>query len=628
MEENKFDLNTFIGFMLIGAILLWMLYQNQSTEQELLAEAAAIEQVASETNQENTTAQNDSAKPIINQEATQEDLTEQTERLKNQFGDFAYAATQPSWTDQTTVLENDLLSLVISNKGGYIVSAELKNETQYQGAPVYLIKDGNSGLDLKFQAQNRLLSTAEMYFEPHLTKDGEDQVLSMKLKTSEQDYLEYIYRLPASDYMLGFDIVTRGLEEVIEFNQPIELNWSLKGFRQAKSISYENRYTRLTYAYDNGNEFDKLGPVGSDEASERDVTWINFRQHFFSSMLLTNSPFQEVGLYSDDLVKDETIDTTFTKAYRAKVQLTPKNNRLDQAMSLYFGPTDYKVFKSYDKNLDEAMPLGWGIFGWINKYVIFPVFGFLSQWFPAGIAIILLTVFFKLLLSPVQYKQYVSQAKLKVLKPEMDEIKKKFEGNQMKIQQETMKLQNTAGASPLKGCLPALLQIPVFYALFTFFPTAYVLRQKSFLWADDLSSYDVVLELPFSIPFYGDHVSLFPILASIAIFFYMMMSTGQQMQQQQQPGMPNMKFLMYLSPVFMLVFFNNYASGLSLYYFTSNVITIGIMLVIKNFIIDEDKIHAKIQETKKKPKKQNRFQKKMAEMMEQAEAQKKAQQKK
>ena len=628
MEENKFDLNTFIGFMLIGAILLWMLYQNQPTEQELLAEAAAIEQVASETNQENTTAQNDSAKPIINEEATQEDLTEQTERLKNQFGDFAYAATQPSWTDQTTVLENDLLSLVISNKGGYIVSAELKNETQYQGAPVYLIKDGNSGLDLKFQAQNRLLSTAEMYFEPHLTKDGEDQVLSMKLKTSEQDYLEYIYRLPASDYMLGFDIVTRGLEEVIEFNQPIELNWSLKGFRQAKSISYENRYTRLTYAYDNGNEFDKLAPVGSDEASERDVTWINYRQHFFSSMLLTDSPFQEVGLYSDDLVKDETIDTTFTKAYRAKVQLMPKNNRLDQAMSLYFGPTDYKVFKSYDKNLDEAMPLGWGIFGWINKYVIFPVFGFLSQWFPAGIAIILLTVFFKLLLSPVQYKQYVSQAKLKVLKPEMDEIKKKFEGNQMKIQQETMKLQNTAGASPLKGCLPALLQIPVFYALFTFFPTAYVLRQKSFLWADDLSSYDVVLELPFSIPFYGDHVSLFPILASIAIFFYMMMSTGQQMQQQQQPGMPNMKFLMYLSPVFMLVFFNNYASGLSLYYFTSNVITIGIMLVIKNFIIDEDKIHAKIQETKKKPKKQNRFQKKMAEMMEQAEAQKKAQQKK
>ena len=216
---------------------------------------------------------------------------------------------------------------------------------------------------------------------------------------------------------------------------------------------------------------------------------------------------------------------------------------------------------------------------------------------------------------------------MKVLKPEMDAIREKHEGNKMKIQQETLKLQNIAGASPLKGCLPALLQIPVFYALFTFFPTAFDLRQKSFLWAEDLSSFDVIANLPFNIPIYGSHVSLFPILASIAIFVYMMMSTGQSMQQQQQPGMPNMKFLMYLSPLFMLVFFNQYASGLSVYYLTSNLITIGIMLVIKKFIIDEDKIHAKIQENKKKPKKQNRFQRKMGSMMEQAEAQKKAQKK-
>ena len=213
---------------------------------------------------------------------------------------------------------------------------------------------------------------------------------------------------------------------------------------------------------------------------------------------------------------------------------------------------------------------------------------------------------------------------MKVLKPELDEIKEKYKGNSLKIQQETMKVQNSAGASPLKGCLPALLQIPVFYALFTFFPSAFDLRQKSFLWADDLSSYDTIAELPFHIPFYGDHVSLFPILASIAIFVYMMMTMGANMQQQQQPGMPNMKFLMYLSPLFMLVFFNNYASGLSLYYFVSNLITIGIMLVIKNFIIDEDKVHAKIQVKKATPKKQNKFQRKMAEMMEQAEQQKKA----
>jgi YidC/Oxa1 family membrane protein insertase len=267
--------------------------------------------------------------------------------------------------------------------------------------------------------------------------------------------------------------------------------------------------------------------------------------------------------------------------------------------------------------------LGWGIFGLINKYVIIPLFGFLSGFLPAGIAIIVLTILIKLLLSPVQYKQYLSQMKMKILKPEMDEIREKYKDNKMKIQQETMKLQNVAGANPLKtGCLPALLQIPVFYALFTFFPTAFDLRQKSFLWAEDLSSFDTIAEIPY-IPFYGDHISLFPILASIAIFIYMQMTMGQNMQAQQQPGMPNMKFLMYLSPLFMLVFFNNYASGLSLYYFTSNLITIGIMLVIKNFILDEDKIHAKIVALKKKPKKQGRFQRKMQEMMDQAEEQKK-----
>ena len=341
-------------------------------------------------------------------------------------------------------------------------------------------------------------------------------------------------------------------------------------------------------------------------------------------MLLTDTPFKSVDFKSTDLVKDEEIDTVFTKQYEAKMLLEPKNGALSYDMNLYFGPTDYKIFKKYDRNLDEAMPLGWGIFGFINKYVIIPMFGFLTDFLPAGIAIIVLTILMKLLLSPVQYKQYVAQAKMKVLKPEMDAIKEKYGDNKLKIQQETMKLQNSAGASPLKGCLPAILQIPVFYALFTFFPSAFDLRQKSFLWADDLSSYDTILELPFRIPFYGDHVSLFPILASIAIFIYMMMTTGQTMQQQQQPGMPNMKFIMYLSPLFMLVFFNNYASGLSLYYFVSNLITIGIMLVIKNFIIDENKIHAKIQVKKATPKKQNKFQRKMAEIMEQAEQQKNA----
>ena len=626
MEEKKFDLNTIIGFLLIGGILLFMLWQNQPTPEELEAQKLAKEKseqleddkkTSEVKNQKDITLENASNQIGFNKTSDSIGIA----KLQNILGSFAYSGTLPSAKNATTIIENEVLKLTVSNKGGYIVEAELKDQTIYDGTPVFLIKDGNSSLNLQFSSENRLLNSQDLYFEPSLSNNGSNQVLSMKLKTSANNFIEYRYELNPTDYMLGFSIKTQGLENIINTTQPIYLDWNFIGYRQAKSISYENRYSRLTYEYENGDKHSKLSPASDDNELEKNVTWMNFRQHFFSSMLLTDTAFEEVALSSIDLVKDEEVDTLYTKKYGARMLLEPKAGGLSYSMNMYYGPTDYQIFKSYDRNLDEAMPLGWGIFGFLNKYLIIPLFGFLSGFLPAGIAIIMLTVLIKLALSPVQYKQYLSQAKLKVLKPELDEIKEKFKGNKMKIQQETMKLQTVAGASPLKGCLPALLQIPVFYALFTFFPTAFDLRQKSFLWADDLSSFDVIAELPFYIPFYGDHVSLFPILASIAIFIYMMMTTGQSMQQQE--GMPNMKFIMYLSPLMMLVFFNNYASGLSLYYFVSNMITIGIMLVIKNFIIDDDKIHAKIQENKKKPKKQNKFQKKMAEMMEQAEAQKK-----
>lgn len=625
MEKKKFDLNSLIGFLLIGGILVWMLYMNKPTEEELQAEKAKTEAAAKQNaeaekgKQEITLAQ--ATSDSMNVLNPSDSLA--LEQLKNKLGSFAYSGTLPSATDGITVLENDVLSLKISNKGGYITEALLKDFHKYDSVPIYLIKDGSASLDLQFSAENRNLNSKDLYFQPTLSKNGEDQVLSMKLKTSETGFIEYKYTLHPGEYMLDFSINSQGLDGIINTSQPMYLDWQLKGYRHAKSISYENRYSRLTYEYDD-EKHSKLSPTGEDEELEKDVTWMNFRQHFFSSMLLTDTPFKEVKLTSVDFVIDEEVDTTFTKQYGAKMLLEPKSGALAYDMNMYYGPSDYQIFKKYDRNLDEAMPLGWGIFGVINKYIIIPVFALLTDFLPAGIAIIVLTILIKLLLSPVQYKQYLAQAKMKVLKPEMDEIKEKYKDNKLKIQQETMKLQTSAGASPLKGCLPALLQIPVFYALFTFFPSAFDLRQKSFLWADDLSSYDTIAELPFHIPFYGDHVSLFPILASIAIFVYMMMTMGATMQQQQQPGMPNMKFLMYLSPLFMLVFFNNYASGLSLYYFVSNLITIGIMLVIKHFILDEEKIHAKIQVKKATPRKQNKFQRKMSEMMEQAEQQKKS----
>jgi len=301
-------------------------------------------------------------------------------------------------------------------------------------------------------------------------------------------------------------------------------------------------------------------------------------------------------------------------------------------LNWYHGPSDFDVLSSYERKLDEIVPLGWGLFGWINRYVFIPFFGFLSSNLPSyGLAIIVMTIVVRIVLSPITYKSYVSQAKMKVLKPEINEINEKFKDNAMKKQQETMKLYSKTGVSPLAGCIPALLQIPVFYALFQFFPSAFDLRQKGFLWADDLSSYDVIFEWDAYIPLvswaYGNHVSLFPILASIAIFFYTQMTAGQNMQQASQPGMPNMKVIMYFAPLVMLVFFNNYASGLSLYYFISNLITIGIMLVIKHVIIDDKKILAKIEEKKKKPKKKKgKIGQKFQQIMEQAAEQQKKKQ--
>lgn len=630
MEEKKLDIKSIIGFVLIFGILLWMLYNNQPTPEELEAqEKAKQEQVEAEKKAEDA---NDEFKatPETIAAVSATDSTKYAE-LQRKIGAFAYAASLDNGQEFTTV-ENEVLALKISNKGGYVAEVRLKQFVNYDSVPIYLIKDNNNIFNITFgTTDNRTLNTNQLYFQPELTKNGDNQVLSMKLKVSENQFLEYRYELKPDDYMLGFAVRSQGLSNVINGSQDVTLDWKLKGYRHAKSISYENRYTRLTYEHDDG-KISKLSQASDDDEVEEEVTWLSYRQHFFSSILTTDTPFKTASLTSKDLVKDEEIDTLYTKSYGASIPLTLKGGELNESMNMYYGPTDSKILKQYDKNLEESIPFGWGIFGWINKNLFIPLFAFLSGIFPYGIAIIIMTIVVRIVLSPVLYKSYLSQAKMRILKPEITEINEKYKDNAMKKQQETMALYSKAGASPMSGCLPALLQLPVFYALFMFFPTAFELRQKPFLWAEDLSSYDTIAELPFRIPIYGDHVSLFPILASIAIFFYMKLTTGQQVASQPtQEGMPDMakmmKYMIYFSPIMMLFFFNNYASGLSLYYFISNLITIGIMLVIKNYILDEDKIHAKIQENKKKPKKESKFQKKMKEMMEQAEQQKQAQQK-
>ncbi len=618
MEEKKLDINSIIGFVLIFGILLGWMYLRQPSPEELEAQKAQQEQLEAEAQA--------AEQPIENEvtEAPKLDLQDSTTlaKYKSSIGAFGFTRTQ----DGTSILENELLYLEVANKGAQILTAKMKDFVTYDSIPVYLVKDGNANFELSFTTNdNRVLSTKDLYFEPSLTKSGDNQVLSMKAKISANQFLEYRYEMKPNDYLVDFTIRSQGLNGVFNSSKPVTLEWDLKGIRHNKSVQYENRYTRLTYNHD-GDKISKLSESSDlDEETEVDVKWLSYRQHFFSSILATKEHFKSVDISSENLVEEEDKQQKFTKAYTTQTELELQGGELSQNMHWYYGPTDVAVLDNYKElGLVESIPFGWGIFGWINRFVFTPFYTFLSSFLPYGIAIIIMTIIVRLALSPVTYKSYLSQAKMKVLKPELTELNEKYKDNAMKKQQETMKLYNKAGVSPMSGCIPALLQLPIFYSLFMFFPTSFALRQKPFLWAEDLSSYDTIFNLPFNIPFYGDHVSLFPILASIAIFFYMMMTTGQSMQMQQQPGMPNMKFIMYLSPIFMLVFFNNYASGLSLYYFVSNLITIFIMLAIKNYILDEDKIHAQIQENKKKPKKENKFQKKMREMMEQAEEQKKA----
>ncbi|REH01987.1 membrane protein insertase YidC [Flavobacterium aquicola] len=629
MEEKKLDLNSIIGMLLIVGIFFWMMYQNKPSEAQLAAEKAKKELVAKEAQAKAVAAKQAVAPAAV---ITPGDST-QLAKLQKTLGGFAYSATLPSAKNDITTIENDYVLLKIANKGGYIVEATLKNFEKFKknsGQLVSLIKDNNADLNIQLQTNDsRVLNTKDLYFEPALTKVGADQILSMKLKAGANEFLEYKYILKPNDYMVGFDIRSQGLNKVLNTAKPLDLQWNMKTYRSEKSIAYENRYTEVRYQYED-NKHNYVNDGTDKEESPDKVGYIAFKQHFFTSILLTNTPFEKAVLKSNKLALDETKDTIFIKDFKASVPLALQNGEVDYKMSWYFGPTDYATLKAYDKDIEKIVPLGWGIFGWINKFIFIPLFGFLTGGISYGIAIIIFTILIKLAMSPITYKSFLSQAKMKVLRPDITELGEKYKKDPLKKQQETMKLYNKAGVNPMAGCIPALIQLPFMYASFQFFPSAFELRQKGFLWADDLSSFDSVYKLPFHIPLYGDHISLFPILAAIAIFFYMKMTSGdQQMAAPQQEGMPDMakmmKYMIYISPIMMLIFFNSYGAGLSLYNFISNLITIGIMFVIKNYIVDSDKIHAQIQENKlKEPKKPGKFQQRLQEAMEQAEAQKKA----
>ncbi|MDG1823384.1 MAG: membrane protein insertase YidC [Flavobacteriaceae bacterium] len=592
MEEKRIDPLQIIGFFLLFLVLIWMMYD----QSEMMEQNAQLETDA-------TTVQ-----------SQVDDVPQPTVSVADNA-----PVVMESIPEQVTTLQNELLRLSVTSKGGFIQEAELKQHTNHLSEQVFVVKDGNTDFNLRIEANGSLINTRDLDFLPIL--DGNQLTMRSQVAGGTLDYIYTLSkeREDSQAYRFQFGIRSSGLNVQPE----TDLYWGLDGFRHALSADYENRYTQLTYQYE-GDKVQALSAMGEDDDKDKEVSWISYRQHFFSMILIPTTQFESIDVVSSSLMNpDNSDDSVFLKRFETTTAIASQNGALNTSFDWFIGPTDYEILKTYDENLSESISFGWGIIGWMNRFIFFPLFGLLSGFLPYGIAIIVMTIIVRLALSPVTYKSYLSQAKMKVLRPEINALNDKYGNDRAKKQQETMKLYSKAGANPMAGCVPSLLQLPVFLGLFYFFPVAFSLRGKSFLWAEDLSSYDAILDLPFSIPFYGDHVSLFPLLASIAIFVYSKMTMGQQMQPS-QPGMPNMKFMVYLMPVMMLFFFNNYASGLSLYYLISNVITIGIMLVIKNYIIDDEKIFMRIEENKKKPKKQSRFQRKMEEMMEQAEQQKRS----
>ncbi len=480
MEEKKLDVNSLIGFGLIFVILIYMFYINQPTAEELAAkeiadtEAAAAAQINGALNSSTDVQPNDTETAVL--DVNPQDSTA-LGAYKSSVGAFAATQIIPG----NSRIENALLALEVSHKGGQLVLAQNKKYKTYDSVPLYLIKDGNALFNISFTTQdNRLLETKDLYFEPSLNSENGQEVLTMKAKVSENEYLMFVYALRAGEYMVDFTVKSIGLSGVFNQTKQPSLDWQLKTIRHSKSVQYENRYTRLNYKFE-GDKLDKLSDSSDDDAQEQEVAWVSYRQHFFSSILAVSPVLKQANFSSTNLIKEESKTAGFTKVYRTEAPLEYTAGELDYRMNWYLGPTDVAQLAKYDTlGLEDSIPFGWGIFGWINRYVFTPAYTFLSGMLPYGIAIIVMTILVRLLMSPVTYKSYLSQAKMKVLKPEITEINEKFKDNAMKKQQETMKLYNKAGVNPMSGCLPALVQMPIFYALFMFFQLLLPLGKSPF----------------------------------------------------------------------------------------------------------------------------------------------------
>lgn len=522
--------------------------------------------------------------------------------------------------EQTVELRNNKWALTFSTKGGMLVSATLLDGyTRYSDkAPVTLWADELSKMHLQLPLiQGGLTGSDAFYFQPSAIRVDATQAaaqLVMRLVSDDPSkQIELIYSAEPNSYALQCQINVNGLGD--QLNGPLKLQWDVAGITNEKGIQAERTKTSVFFR-EMDEDRDYLSESGSHfDAPEKAVNWMAFKQDYFSAAVVSAQGFNQAQL---SVTTPAETDSVHTKFMAANLGLPiPAGASGNAQVTFFFGPNDYKVLESLQvAEFDKIIDYGWGIIGWVNKYCVRPLFWFFSSFIGSfGLIILIVTLIIKMVLFPVTWKNFLSSAKMRVLRPEMDEINKKYEGKDaVEKQQAVMALYRQTGVNPFAGCIPVLIQMPILYAMFRFFPAEIVLRGQSFLWADDLAAYDSILDLGFNIPFYGSHVSGFTLLMCVSTFVYTRMSMGAQPQMAQQPGMPNMTVMMNIFTFMMLFFFNSMPSGLSMYYFVANMISIGQMWVIKNYIIDEKAIRAKIEENKKKPVKKSSFAQRLEQM--------------
>ena len=588
MEQNKgLDKKQLISFFLFSMILMGFLFYFQSRDQQKEAEAKAKQEKVAQSNSP------------VNPVATPNN-----------------PAVAPSAISKVN-LKNQELSLEFSSLGGQISQVELlqykayNEKTDKADLPLYLINKNNSSYGLQFKDKSgNLIQTKNLVFTPVVSGNTVTMTTNVSGAT-----LQFIYTL-LPKYTVDFKVKSQGLSQITTDSQAT-FDWDYSVRTLEKGRSQEEQHTEFGYAFDNYGNYDYDGRTTMDEPKET-LNWLAVKQQFFTSIIEPKTGFTQSKGNQEAFPEGE-----FLKKFDFEGQVAMTGSELNQDFSWYFLPLDLDLLKEFKgKEFDQILPLGWSFIGWLNRYFFIPVYDFIGTWgLAAGWVIFMLTIIVKLITSPIMYKQHKLSAMMRVIRPEIDEVNAKYkDADPMKKQQAIMEVYRKAGVNQMAGCLPALIQIPIFYALFRLFPNLIGLRGDSFWFAKDLTAYDDVIRWTTHIPLIGSHISIFALACTVVILIYTIMTSGQ-MQQPTQEGMPNMKVLMYIFPITFFFFLNSAPSGLSWYYFVSNAINIVIILVIKYWILDEKKIHAQIQANKAQPKKEGKFQKKMREMMEQAQEQ-------